>query len=90
MATRSMDFLVVGASVNQPAPQRGHVPDASEITRMKRIASTFRPYVAASNAAGQPVLPKGNYIASQDIYQAYRLGYRYGPIYDGTFKRPQQ
>lgn len=90
MANRSMDFLLIGNAPNQPAIQRGHIPDASEITRMKRISATFRPYLPASQSAGMPVLPKGNYIGNQEIFQAYRLGYRYGPLYDGTFSRPQQ
>jgi len=51
------------------------------------LAAGFRPYVT-----GGPFgyyLPKYRSFPDAEMRQDYSLGFRYGPIFDGTFRRPQ-
>lgn len=81
------DFLAIGSTVTNGGQKKHRVADASDVTRFKRIAATFRPYVTGG-ATGN-YLPKGGYWKSQELRMQWRQGWRYGPIFDGTYFRPQ-
>jgi hypothetical protein len=81
------DFLAVGSTVTNGGEKKRRVADASDVTRFKRIAATFRPYIGGD--VNGKYLPKGGYWGSQELRMQWSQGFRYGPIFDGTFFRPQ-
>lgn len=82
------DFLAIGSSVTNGGNYKyKHAAAASEVTKYKRLAAQFRPYIQGGPTG--TYLPKGNYWKSQEDLLNYKLGFRFGPIFDGTYKRPQ-
>lgn len=82
-----MDFLNVGSTLANGVLEKKRVADSSDLTKMIRIAATFRPYV--TGGADGRFLPKGGYWKDQQLAGQWRLGFRYGPIFDAQFRRPQ-
>ena len=81
------DFLSIGSTTTNGGAKKHRVADASDVTRFKRIAATFRPYVGGNQNG--TYLPKGGSWPSQELLMQWSQGFRYGPIFDGTFFRPQ-
>jgi hypothetical protein len=81
------DFLPIGSTTTNGILKKRRPADSSDVTRYIRITSQFRPYVTGG-ATGN-YLPKGGYWGSQELRQSYSLGFRFGPIFDGTYRRPQ-
>lgn len=82
------DFLAIGSTVTNGGNFKyKHAAPASEVTKYKRIAAQFRPYIQGGVTGNY--LPKGGYWPSQADLLNYKLGIRFGPIFDGTYKRPQ-
>lgn len=77
----------MGSTVRNGGNKKRQVADASDVTRFKRISATFRPYIGGG--ANGLFLPKGAYWKSQELQMQWSQGRRYGPIFDGTFFRPQ-
>lgn len=81
------DFLPIGTTTTNGILKKRRSADASDVTRYIRLTSQFRPYVAGGVTGNY--LPKGGYWKSQEFRQYYSLGFRFGPIFDGTYYRPQ-
>ena len=81
------DFLAIGSTVTNGGAKKRRAADSSDVTRFVRIAATFRPYIAGGPDG--KYLPKGGYCKSQEQRMQWSQGFRYGPIFDGTFFRPQ-
>lgn len=77
----------MGSTVQNGGNKKHRVADASDVTRFKRIAATFRPYTGGGPTG--TYLPKGGYWESQELRMQWSQGFRFGPIFDGTFFRPQ-
>jgi hypothetical protein len=87
MTTIVSGILNVGTTINNGGTKKRLSADSSDLTRQIRLAAGFRPYVT-----GGPFgyyLPKYRSFPDAEMRQDYSLGFRYGPIFDGTFFRPQ-
>lgn len=87
MSTIISGILPIGSTRTNGGLKKKLPADSSELTRQIRLAAGFRPYV--TGGFNNFYLPKYRSFADAEMRQDYSLGFRFGPIFDGTFMRPQ-
>lgn len=81
------DFLNVGTTLDNGINMKKRVGPSSEVTKYIRIAASFRPYI--NGGPRGDYLPKGGSLKDASMVQQFKIAFRYGPIFDAQFRRPQ-
>lgn len=82
-----LDFLNVGTTLYDGVNKKRRVADSSDVTKYIRIAASFRPFVQGGPRGDY--MPKGGSLGSASAAQQFKVAFRFGPIFDAQFRRPQ-